>query len=140
MGRNCGKLVKELPPKASRYLTVLINACYRLCYFSNEWKRAQLIVILKPGKDPIRVNSYRPISLLPVFSKIAERTIQTRINEIIIADYLIPEYQFGFRSKHATTEQVNRLTAEIRIAFENCWSWSEDKDKDDRMITHSSSL
>ncbi|CAB0042470.1 unnamed protein product [Trichogramma brassicae] len=38
---------------------------------------------------------------------------------IFVSDSLIPEHQFGFRSKHATTEQVNRLTAEIRIAFEN---------------------
>ncbi|CAB0036920.1 unnamed protein product [Trichogramma brassicae] len=114
-----GKLVKELPPKAIRYLSVLINACYRLCYFPNAWKRAQLIVIPKPGKDPTQVNSYRPISLLPVFSKIAERTIQTRLNQAIAANSLIPEHQFGFRSKHATAEQVNRLTTEIRASFEN---------------------
>jgi len=30
----------------------------------------------------------------------------------------IPSHQFGFREKHGTIEQVNRITSEIRNAFE----------------------
>jgi len=31
----------------------------------------------------------------------------------------IPSHQFGFREKHGTIEQVNRITSEIRNAFKN---------------------
>jgi len=30
----------------------------------------------------------------------------------------IPEHQFGFQEKHGTIEEVNRITTEIRTAFE----------------------
>jgi hypothetical protein len=62
---------------------------------------AQIIMIPKPNKDSINVRSYRPISLLPV----------------IVEERLIPNHQFGFRSKHATVEQVHRITNKISLAF-----------------------
>ena len=67
------KIIKELPTKAVRFIAILINACLRLAYFPDQWKVAQIIMILKPGKDPGIVSSYRPISLLPIISKILER-------------------------------------------------------------------
>ena len=37
----------------------------------------------KPGKDPHLIASYRPMSLLPVFSKLLEKIIYYRIKTII---------------------------------------------------------
>jgi hypothetical protein len=48
----------------------LLNAITRLGYWPRPLKRANVIMILKPGKDPTDVTSYRPISLLPVIPKI----------------------------------------------------------------------
>ena len=73
----------------------------------------------KVGKDPYQAASYRPISLLPVFSKILEKIIYDRIKTIIEIRKLIPEHQFGFRNKHSTIEQMHRLINEIIIALEN---------------------
>ena len=50
-------------------------------------------------KDPHQTASYRPISLLPVFSKILEKIIYDRINPIIEQKKLIPGHQFRFRNK-----------------------------------------
>ena len=71
----------------------------------------------KPGKDPHQTASYRPISLLPVFSKILEKIIYDRIKPIIEKEKLIPDHQFGFRNKHSTIE--HRLINEIIPALEN---------------------
>ena len=69
------KILKNLPPKAIRLKTITFNAILRIQYFPNLWKVAQIIMLVKPGKNPHQTVSYRAISLLPVFSKIVEKII-----------------------------------------------------------------
>ena len=78
-----------------------------------------MIVILKPGKPPEKPDSYRPISLLSILSKVYEKVLLLRIRSIIKAKNLIPDIQFGFREKHSTIEQVHRVVHEIAQALEN---------------------
>ena len=85
-----GKILKNLPPKAIRLLTIL-----RIQYFPKPWKLAQIKMLPKPGKDPYQTASYRLISLLPVFSKILGKIIYGRIKTIIEIKKLIPEHQFA---------------------------------------------
>ncbi|GBM50398.1 hypothetical protein AVEN_97220-1 [Araneus ventricosus] len=47
-------------------------------HFPNCWKTARVLPILKPGKDPTHLVSYRPISLLPTLSKLGEKLILNR--------------------------------------------------------------
>ena len=103
----------------ARLMTIIFNAILRIQYFPKPWKLAQIKMLPKPGKDPHQTASYRPISLLPVFSKILEKIIYCRIKTIIEIKKLIPEHQFGFRNKHSTIEQMHRLINEIIIALEN---------------------
>ena len=114
-----GKLIKELPIKAVRFITIIINSALRLNYFPYQWKVAQIILINKPGKQPELVTSYRPISLLPILSKIYEIVILEKLNPIIEKNNLIPQHQFGFRKKHGTIEQVNRVVSKVRKTIEN---------------------
>jgi hypothetical protein len=65
-----GKILKELPIIGIKYLTQLFNAVLRKEYFPAQRKVAQIIVTLKPGKPPNELTSYRPISLLPMVSKV----------------------------------------------------------------------
>ena len=66
----------------------------------------------KPAKNPHKVTSYRPISLLPTMFKILEKIILRRIKAIIGGKKLIANDQFGFRNKHATIE-VHRAVNKI---------------------------
>ena len=68
-----GKILKNLPSKAIRLMTIIFNAILRIQYFPKPWKLAQIKMLHKPGEDPHQTASYRPISLLPVFSKILEK-------------------------------------------------------------------
>jgi hypothetical protein len=65
------------------------------------------IMILKPGKPPNKVDSYRPISLLPIMSKLFEKLLLIRQKSVITKKNLIPDHQFGFRNLHSTLEQVH---------------------------------
>jgi len=71
-------------------------------------------MIPKPGKDHT-LTSYRPISP----SKLFEKGLLTRIIPYFRRHNSNPAHQFGFGEKHGTIEQVNRITSEIRSAFEN---------------------
>jgi hypothetical protein len=67
-----GKIIKELPIIGIKYLTQLLNAVLLKGYFLAQWKVAQIILILKSGKPPNELRSYRPISLLTIVSKVSE--------------------------------------------------------------------
>lgn len=75
-------------------------------------------MILKLGKPGEDVKSYRPISLLPIISKVLEILILKRLMPIIESKDLIPNHQFGFRRQHSTIEQVHRLVEKIQTAFD----------------------
>jgi hypothetical protein len=47
-----GQILKELPIIGTKYLTQLFNAILLLNYVPTQWKVAQIILILKPGKPP----------------------------------------------------------------------------------------
>lgn len=113
-----GNILKALPQKAIVKLSHLINASFRLQYVPQLWKIAEVIMIPKPGKSPHEVTSYRPISLLPVLSKLFEKILVRRLNPIIEHRNLIPNHQFGFRNKHSTIDQIHRITDVIEKALE----------------------
>jgi hypothetical protein len=53
----------------------------RLGYYPIQWKLAQIIMVDKRGKHPTETNSYRPISLLSILSKIFEKLLLKRFEE-----------------------------------------------------------
>lgn len=113
-----GKMIRELPQKGIQLFTYISNAIIRIGYFPNQWKIAQIILIPKPGKDATQVASYRPISLLPTFSKLFEKLLLKRINSLTEQRKLIPNHQFGCRAQHSTIEQVHRVIAEVQLALD----------------------
>ncbi|CAH2106803.1 unnamed protein product [Euphydryas editha] len=66
------KVLRELPEIAIRFLMHLFNCILTRGIFPPQWKVAEIKMILKPGKAPEETSSYRPISLLPVLSKVME--------------------------------------------------------------------
>lgn len=113
-----GRILQELPKKGIILVTIICNAILRLGYFPSQWKVAQIILIPKPGKPPNEAASYRPISLLPILSKVMEKLLLKRLRPILDENEMIPSHQFGFRKKHASIEQVHRVVNIISQALE----------------------
>lgn len=113
-----GEILRHLPKKAIVKLMHIMNAAFRMQYVPKLWKIAEVIMIPKPGKPPHEVSSYRPISLLPVLSKLFEKLLLKRIMPIIENKKIIPNHQFGFRNQHSTIDQVHRITNVIEKALE----------------------
>jgi len=77
------------------YSKIMIkNKSCTLCDVKGEWPYFQ--ELFKPAE---LAESYRPISLLAVLSKLFEKLLFSRINIIMENHRLIPGHQFGFRSK-----------------------------------------
>ena len=60
-------------------MVALFNACLRLAYFPQKWRKATVIVIPKQGEDFSRPDNLWPTSLLSATSKVLERLIQRRV-------------------------------------------------------------
>jgi hypothetical protein len=71
--------MKELQQKAVQLLTFIINAILRTNYWQKQLKTAEIILIYKPGKDTTKVESYCPISLLPIIAKLLEKYLMHRL-------------------------------------------------------------
>ena len=64
--------------------------------FSDELKNARVIPIYKGGNN-MMLNNYKPVSVLPLLSKIFERIMYNRLIELINKHAILYKYQFGFR-------------------------------------------
>ncbi|GFX16884.1 probable RNA-directed DNA polymerase from transposon X-element [Trichonephila clavipes] len=76
--------------------------------------RDVVVPILKPGKDPKLAESHRPISLLPVLSKLAEKIISARLNDYLENKKVLSPEQHGFRPRLSTTHQLLRVVEYIK--------------------------
>ena len=63
------RALKYLPMRAVLLLVHLFNLVLRIHHSPPVWKQARGISILKPGKYPAQLYSYRPISLLDTIGK-----------------------------------------------------------------------
>ena len=67
---------------------------------------------------PFKTN-YRPISLLPIFSKIFEKINFDGMYGFLHSNNLISDNQSGFRPGDSTINQLLSITHDIYASFEN---------------------
>ncbi|GFX37803.1 probable RNA-directed DNA polymerase from transposon X-element [Trichonephila clavipes] len=108
------KMLKKLPRLTIFKITNIINNMLTLRYFPMSWKTAVVIPILKPDKNSALAESYRPISLLPVLSKLAEKVILSRLNEHLERENILIPEQHGFRTRLSTSHQLLRVVEFIK--------------------------
>jgi hypothetical protein len=81
-------------------------------------KVARVDPLFKSGKDTI-ISNYRPVSILPVFSKLFERLMYDRLMNFSTANNLLYKYQFGFRCNYSTSMALVTLVDKIMSAIDN---------------------
>jgi hypothetical protein len=75
------------------------------------WKFGILVPIPKPGKDTSKLESYRPISLLSCFGKLADRIVTNRLIFHTEAQGILSGSQAGFRQHRGAQRQSNIMAA-----------------------------
>ena len=108
----------KLIPSVAYPLTHIINLCFQQSIFPTELKRANVTPIHKGGDSSVFSN-YRPISVLPVFSKIFERLLHQRLMSFFTSNNIISDSQFGFRKGYSTELALARTIDEISTHLDN---------------------
>ena len=99
-------------------LVHICNVSFLYGVFPNELKIAKVIPLFKGGESKYLIN-YRPVSVLPVFSKVLERLMCNRIMEFVKENDVLYNMQFGFRKGHSTAIALILLTDRISNALYN---------------------
>jgi hypothetical protein len=112
------KVIKMCAEGLYESFTNLINLMFLLGQFPQSWKLANVIPLFKTGYRQFKVN-YRPISLLPSLSKIAERVVFTRLYSFLADIGFFYSLQSGFRPGHPTINKLTYLVHKIHQALDD---------------------
>ncbi len=94
-------------------LASLINRCLENSLFPSAEKCAKITPIYKSEERSL-LDNYRPISILPVLSKVFEHVIHRQLYTYLEQNDLLSKNQFGFRTKSSTQHAVMKLSDSIR--------------------------
>ena len=89
-------LIKQLGHIIVEPLSFIINCSLALSIFPDKLKIAKIIPIYKKG-DKHQIENYRPISILPVISKVFEKVAYNQLFEYFSQNKLLFDSQYGFR-------------------------------------------
>ena len=113
---NC--LLKEIYDSIKVPLCYMFKESLRLGEFPNVFKKAIVKPLFKKG-NKLEVNNYRPISLLPVISKLLEQLMYSRVVSFINKCNLLYEGQYGFRKNRSTIDALTDILSTILTGVEN---------------------
>ena len=109
-------IIKENIYLFGNHFSVLYNLSLVKCIFPNILKIARVSPVHKSGKPEV-IDNYRPISSLPIFSKIFERLTLNRMDSFISRNNILTSCQYGFRKGCSTTQAVARLLSVVVQAY-----------------------
>lgn len=99
-------------------LTHVLNLSLTQGFFPDAMKIARIVPLHKTG-DPMLIKNYRPVSVLPLISKILEKLMHRRIYSFVKKYEILYENQFGFRENHSTCMAIITLLDKILSALDN---------------------
>ena len=100
----------------SVHIVLLYNYSIEKYVFPKKLKVAKIVPCHKSGQTDL-IDNFRPISNLPVFSKIFEKLSHIRMVSFIDRCNLLSESQYGFRKGKSTTQAALKLTSMIVNAY-----------------------
>ena len=94
------------------------NLSIRLSLFPRKCKIAKVKPLFKKGSktDP---KNYRPVSLLPLISKIVERVVFDQSQEFLQEHKILCRYQSGFRKNYSTNSCLSYLCDKVKKGFDS---------------------
>lgn len=103
------RFIKFIRHDVTPVITYLANLCFRTGTFPSLLKQSIITPVFKGG-DRDDVNNYRPISVLPIISKIIEKLLNNRLLNYLSSFNIISPAQFGFRQGISTEDAVTSLS------------------------------
>ena len=111
------KIIKASIEQLSTYLSNTYNLSFASGNYIDELKFATISPAHK-GDSKFCLTNYRPISLLPIFSKILERLIHKRLLNFLVKNNLLFDHQFGFQPNKTKEMAILDIYSKIVNALE----------------------
>ena len=110
------KIIKENLDVFADFLYTNINSSFKSSSFPSCLKMADMTPLHKKGKKDLKEN-YRPISILPVFSKVFERSMFGQMSSFF--DNFLSKQQCGFRKGYSTRQCLLALLEKWKRAADS---------------------
>ena len=110
------RVIKKLSHILSPVLKHHFNHLMKVGSFPTILKIGKITPIYKKDNEELLQN-YRPVSTLPIFGKIFEKIIYSRLYGFLTSQGILHESQFGFRLGHSTSHALNYSIHHIREAL-----------------------
>ena len=112
-----GMFLRDGADVLSTPITELINLSISSCTFPDKCKIAKIKPLFKKGSKT-EPGNYRPISLLPLISKIFERVIHNQLQAYLNEKKILYQFQSGFRTNFSTDSCLSYLHDKILKGFD----------------------
>jgi len=96
----------------------IINTAIEEKSFPQQWKISKITPIPKID-HPLEPSDYRPISILPILSKVYERILMQQIVSHLDSQQLLSQHQSGFRKGHCTVTTCLKIKSDIIKAMDS---------------------
>lgn len=111
------KLIRQFALNNVNFITNFINTSFDSSYFPTSLKKATITPIFKSG-DKNCFSNYRPISILPVFSKIIEKAIADKMYNFLNYTKFFSENQYGFIKGKSTEKALLEFSKFVHNSIE----------------------
>ena len=111
------QILKKIKHTILRSILHICNLSFSTGVFPLELKLANVVPLYKSGDDMVYTN-YRPVSILPIVSKIIERLMYNRLLSFLNKHKVLYDYQFGFRQKYSTYMALLTLVDRVSNALD----------------------
>ena len=113
-----GRFLKDRAVVLALPLSKLCNLSIKRSKFPLDCKIAKFKPLYKKGSKTNPKN-YRPVSLLPLVSKVIEKVIHNETDIFLNKNKILYKYQSGFRKSFSTNSCLTLLTDKINKGFES---------------------
>ena len=114
-----GKLLKMVASDVAGPVCHIFNASIASGIFPVRWKEAKVTPLPKNINENFSGKNSRPISLLPILSKLLEKIVTEQIQGFFMVNKLFSNFQHAYREGHSTGSALTQITDDCLRHIDN---------------------
>lgn len=114
-------LMRKISYYIAKPLSVIISQSFEKSVFPDILKYAELKPLFKKGEQH-NPDNYRPVSVLPAFSKVFEKLAFEQLSSFLEQNNILTNCQYGFRKGRNTISAISNFIEEVSWGLDSSWN------------------